>query len=160
LVVYGDMHFLHRPEGPFPTMVSLLESAAAIKVFTIWTHVAGGDLRTLQSDAASWPVPSLAHVPGTVLGQADFTFYYPFELAPPPRNGEPAPVVRSPRMEDEFDAVLYLGPRSAMTRTRLSPALCADAAYIEMRIARMAFAPQSQSQIRQLKEYCADATRK
>ena len=41
------------------------------------------------------------------------------------------------RMDEQFDAILYLGPPSPMTRSRLSRATCADTAYIATRIARM-----------------------
>jgi hypothetical protein len=160
LVIYGGMHLPHRPEiyGPFPSMVSVLESAATTRVFTIWTHTIGMDLQALQVDVASWRVPSLAIIGGTVLGSADFAFYYPFDLAPPPRSGEPAR--RAAHMEEEFDAVLYLGPISAITRARLSPTLCADVAYMETRLARMALVRGSQGQINQLKAYCTAQTQK
>jgi len=36
-------------------------------------------------------------------------------------------------MEQQVDAVLYLGPRSSVTAARMAPAVCADADYIEMR---------------------------
>jgi len=55
---------------------------------------------------------------------------------PPPKKGEPAR--RAARMDEEFDAVLYLGPVSAITLAPLSPTRCADVAFMEMRLARMA----------------------
>jgi hypothetical protein len=57
------------------------------------------------------------------------------------------------RMEEQFDAILYLGPPSAITISPLSPALCADAEYMKMRLARIAMAgPQVEAD--QLKKYC------
>lgn len=56
--------------------------------------------------------------------------------------------------ESGHDAVLYLGPRSEFTRSRLSPALCADAAYIRTRLERIAEAGPEEEADR-LKEYCA-----
>jgi hypothetical protein len=44
------------------------------------------------------------------------------------------------RMEDQFDALLFLGPRESWSNAMVSPALCADAAYLAMRSARMALA--------------------
>jgi hypothetical protein len=160
LVIYGGMHLPHRPEifGPFPSMVSLLESAAKTRAFTIWTHTVGKDLEGLQRDVASWRVPSLAITGGTVLGSADFAFYYPFDLAPPPRSGEPPR--RAARMEEEFDAVLYLGPISAITLAPMSPARCADVAFMDMRLARMALVPGSEGRITGLKAYCTAQTTK
>jgi hypothetical protein len=160
LVIYGGMHLPRRPEifGPFPSMVSLLESTAQTRVFTIWTHTLGKDLQTLQGDVASWRVPSLAVTTGTLLGSADFAFYYPFDLAPPPQSGEPAR--RVPRMEEEFDAVLYLGPVSTITLAPLSPTRCADVAFMEMRLARMALVPGSEGRVNGLKAYCTAQTQK
>jgi hypothetical protein len=160
LVIYGGMHLPRRPDifGPFPSMVSLLEGAAKTRVFTIWTHTLGKDLQALQEDVASWRVPSLAVTADTVLGSADFAFYYPFDLAPPPRGGEPPR--RAARMDEEFDAVLYLGPVSAITLAPLSPTRCADVAFMDMRLARMALVPGSEGRINGLKAYCAAQTQK
>ena len=46
-------------------------------------------------------------------------------------------LTRGTVLENQVDAILYLGPPSAMTYSRLSPALCSDAAYREMRTRRM-----------------------
>ena len=57
------------------------------------------------------------------------------------RDGVVVPIphdeFRSLKMEDRFDAVLYLGPRSAITvaPVRPAPALCADPAFLEKRLA-------------------------
>ena len=102
---------------------------------------------------------------GRVLGAADFTAYCPFDtprLAI--RDGTPAPVPRdqwrSLRMEDQVDAVLYLGPRSSMTAAPLSPALCADADYLEMRVRHMTVAGLPQSQVDRLKQDCVSVAPK
>jgi hypothetical protein len=59
------------------------------------------------------------------------------------------------RMEDQFDAVLYLGPQSALTNARLSPALCADSGYVEMRMQRMALAGVPRTEGERFKQTCA-----
>jgi hypothetical protein len=41
-------------------------------------------------------------------------------------------------MEEQFDAVLYLGPVSSITMSQLPAALCGDAEYTKMRLRRMA----------------------
>lgn len=47
-------------------------------------------------------------------------------------------------MEDEFDALLYLGEPGALTMSKLSPALCADQTYVKMRLLRLALSvPQA-----------------
>ena len=42
------------------------------------------------------------------------------------------------RMEEQYDAVLYLGPVSSITFSEWPAALCTDAEYTKMRLARMA----------------------
>jgi hypothetical protein len=41
----------------------------------------------------------------------------------------------SRHMEDQADALLYLGPPSAMTSSHLRDALCSDESYVQMRVA-------------------------
>jgi hypothetical protein len=119
LVIYGGTHLL-RPGG----LVGLLENEGAERIYTIWTHISG-ELAMLQADAASWRVPSLVPLPGTALGAAPFLSYFP---APPGRGSEP--------MQDRFDALLYIGDPKSLTTSHVTPALCADDAYIRMRIRR------------------------
>ena len=40
-------------------------------------------------------------------------------------------------MQEQFDAVLYLGPKSEITYAELPKSLCADPEYVEMRAARL-----------------------
>jgi hypothetical protein len=163
LLTYGQMHFQRKnlvanyeSEGPAATIVSRLESRTATKVFTIWTSA---DLAKLQPDVAKWPVPSVAVIRGTVLGAADFTFYYPSEdmgrIAI--RDGKPdfsKPIPRDQwhklRAEDQFDAVLYPGPEPPAD-VLPSPERCADRADIKEHLRRMAVAgpPQLADQLRQ-----------
>jgi hypothetical protein len=161
LITYGQMHFQRKnivanyeSEGPAETIVSRLESKWGTKVFTIFT----ADVASLQPDAASWPVPSLAIVRGTVLGAADFTSYYPSEAMGrfAIRDGTPdfaAPIPRDQwrtlRAEDQFDAVLYsgAGPSPAVD---LDPARCADNADIQEHMRRAAAAGLPANRLKQL----------
>jgi hypothetical protein len=66
-------------------------------------------------------------------------------------------------MENQVDALLYMGPSSVMSKSQMSPTLCADAAYMSMRVRRMTlvFPPARggrQSPLDQLKQYCASVT--
>jgi hypothetical protein len=89
----------------------------------------------MQPEAHSWPMPSLATIRGTALGAKSLATF--FQLPP-------APGWNTLRMEDEFDALLYLGDPGSLTMSRLSPALCADRAYVKMRLARLALSvPQA-----------------
>ena len=140
------------------TLVQQLERGGGVRAFVVWPTV-GVDLPALQRDAASWPAPSLATVRGTVLGAADFTAFSP---ASPPRatirDGRIVPIPRdewrSLPAEEQFDAVLYLGPPSGMTRSLLSPSLCRDAAYMETRRERLSLLGM-QRDLEQLRSYCA-----
>jgi hypothetical protein len=62
-------------------------------------------------------------------------------------------------MEDQFDAILYLGPPSIFTKSQLSRALCADRGYMEMRLWRLSLAPPPPGApfvpADRLKQYCA-----
>lgn len=97
---------------------------------------------------------------GTTLGAADFTFYWPYVstrvvVRGGTRTRIPRDQWRVRTMEDQFDAILYLGPSSSITIAQLPRALCADTAYMEMRLRRMALMPGGQGQIDTLKSYCA-----
>lgn len=138
LLIYGDGHLVRAHPG---TIVNLVESAGASPVFTIMT-APPVDLTTIQPDVAFWPAPSLAMFRGTVMGIKELGSYFgPF----------------AQRTDDQFDALLYLGPSSAVTTSALSPALCADTGYIEMRMRRFALASGQvgQSGANRLKQYCA-----
>ena len=77
------------------------------------------------------------------------------------RDGNMAPVPREQwrtlPMEDQFDALLYLGPPSATTFARPSAALCGDSAYLAKRVARLALLDLPPIVVDQLKRAC-DAT--
>lgn len=150
LIIYGDMHLQRKNlvsnyealnEISVQTIVEQL-SKSATPVFTIWTNTYA-DLATRQADVASWRVPSLALVRGTLLGATDFAFYYPFTTMGRMtfRDGQFAPIPRDQwrtfPMEDQFDAVLYLGPPSAITHSRLRPTFCSDAEYLKMLMGRL-----------------------
>jgi hypothetical protein len=108
LVIYGDGHLFRAGQS----LVSELERHAGINVFTIATPMSTmfEDLIALQPNATSWPIPSLATVRGTVLDAKQLTYR---------------------------DAVLYLGPPTAITFSRLPASLCSDARYLEMRLERV-----------------------
>ena len=57
-------------------------------------------------------------------------------------------------MEEQFDAVLYLGPPSGMTTSWPAAALCLDQAYMDMRRARLSLL-EMQPVLDQLQRRCA-----
>jgi hypothetical protein len=142
LIVYGDGHVFRVPVDH--TIVSLLEGGTATRVFTVGTPLStpkSADLKTLQADVASWRIPSLAMVRGTVIGATTLDFFY-------------GPWPRSVTLEDQIDALLYLGPPSAITMAPPLPPRCADPAFTE-RLRRMSLTPIFQGQVDRLKRACA-----
>jgi hypothetical protein len=152
LVIYGNMHLLRR--GSTLLVPRLLKTCETC-VFNIWTHTSGSDLRMLQPDIATWQAPAFALTRNTILGAAPLEFYRP--------TGD-----NGPRMDEQFDAILYLGPVSSITiwRGEVSPSLCTDAEYMKMRLSRMALIdppglalpPGIQSPADRLRNYCTTVT--
>jgi len=155
LVIYGQGHLQRRQiasnyDMSFwqeQTVVSLLGRDPAVRVFTVWSLFGRGP--DAAAVVASWPVPSLAVTRGTTLGGMDFATYNAglgngtrFAV----RNDQIVPLPRDAwqtmRMEDEFDAVLYLGPPSTLTNAPVSAALCQDRQFANSRLERLTrFAP-------------------
>ena len=104
LLTYGSGHFVRQTASL--SLVALLERGAGVKVFNVWTNVTS--LRPIQNDVDSWPVPSLALVRDTALGLSNFAAYFPSTafIIPP---------AWQVLMQDQFDAVLYVGPIATWT---------------------------------------------
>jgi len=149
LVIYGQGHLQRRQilsnydmsSWQAQTVVSLLERDRSARVFTIWTWL---DRRIQLLEARSWSAPSLVAVKGTGLGARDFASYA--EMAGPQRfnvrDGQLVPITRDQwqtlRMDEQFDAVLYLGDPSEMTFQAPPEGLCREPAYVTERIRRLA----------------------
>jgi hypothetical protein len=120
LALYGAGHFFRKVISE--SMVTLLEEAK-IKPFTIWTNAAA-EMATMQPDVSKWPVPSLARLRGTILGGVNLTeFFGP--------GGQDIPEQWRAPLEDQFDAVLYVGPLSTITLGRPQPWRCSEPAMPE-----------------------------
>jgi hypothetical protein len=127
LVIYGDGHLQAKTERPALSMAAFLEAAGA-RVLTITSTFA--DLSAYQGDITSWRIPSYVPLRGTRIGAAPYERFF----GPPPA----APFFRDhPRIEDHFDAVIYLGPESSMTMGAIPYPRCAEPSYVEMRVSRM-----------------------
>jgi hypothetical protein len=160
LVVYGGMHLVRKrtpyqpPKDPAlaPVVAALLSrmqngsivaqlDQSAARVFVVATST-DFDISTVQADVATWRRPSLALIRGTPLGLASSLAYFP----------RSAPVIRGrggledtlqpdltavPPMQEVVDAILYLGPPSTITHSRLSRELCSDPSYLKMRLERL-----------------------
>jgi hypothetical protein len=162
LVAYGQGHLQRRQivsnydmsTWQAQTIVSLLERDAGVRVFNIWTLLDRN--AQLPEGVASWRVPSLAIMQGTTLGAADFGTYSrglgdgirfvvraepgaaaAYQLVPLPREEW-----KTMRMEDQFNALLYLGPPSSTTDAPMPAGLCQDTQFVKTHIERLAlFAP-------------------
>jgi hypothetical protein len=165
LLIYGQMHFQRRNvmsnyDMSFPaaeTLVSLLERNAPESVFTIWPVA---DLERLQPGIDSWPIPSIAPIAGTVLGATDFAAYRPpNEPRMTMENGRFVPVLRDRwkalRADEQFDAVMYEGPRSAIQFAKPGASLCADPRHVQARLERIALAGLPPAEAERLKSACA-----
>ena len=166
LVIYGQGHLQRRQivsnydmsTWQAQTIISLLAGDSALRIFTAWTLM---DRNAPSPEGvASWSVPSLALMRGTTLGASDFANFNRglgdgtrFSV----RNGQLVPLPRSEwqsmRMEEQFDALLYLGPPSAMTNATIPAAVCRDAEFISRRLQRLErFAPPVE--VENLKKAC------
>ncbi|MEO5741606.1 MAG: hypothetical protein ABIS29_13530 [Vicinamibacterales bacterium] len=168
LVLYGHLHFQRKnifsnfamDYWQAQTLVNLIETATPTKVFTIWQL----DLEKAPVDATKWPVPSLVTIRGTELGRTDVAVF----RTPPGRftiqGGKMIPVPkdqwRSLQAEEQFDAILYLGPASTMKNRQsheIPPALCAEPGYLTRQLQRMALSAPP-PEIERLKQYCANVS--
>ena len=152
LVVYGQGHLQRRQVASnydmstwqAQTVVSLLERDTGTRVFNIWTWL---DREVALPDVSSWPVPSLAVLKDTTLGERDFGTYargllggnrfavQDGRLVPLPRDQW-----RMMRMDDQFDALLYLGSPSTMTFVGMPASLCRDQEFVRERLRRFTLA--------------------
>jgi len=162
LLIYGDGHLARRDIlqnfAPSPFLVPQLEHAG-ITVFSIWTET-NIDISRVDGAVRDFPKPSLIVLRDTVLGGMDAAALGPeTPRFAPTGNGPnfskpvPKPEWRTLPMEEQFDAVLYLGRSSEMTMAQLPKAFCQDTEYMNMRIQRMTWAGM-QNQIERLQRYC------
>lgn len=171
LLIYGDTHLeRHRIDfdyaSPAPpdrgTIVQDLEAGApSISVFSITTNTAT-DLTTLAPEIRTWATPSFVATRGSVLGSTDYAFYNVNSSERfAPRDGSFVPVPRDQwkllRMEEQFDAILYLGSPSDITFSELTPELCRDPDYVSMRVNRFGIVGMPPAVAERFKSDCAAA---
>jgi hypothetical protein len=167
LVIFGGRHLQRRnisanyePLDGAETVISLVHAAGTARIFTIWTAT-NPEPQSLQADLSNWPVPSLALLRGTRLGLMDFAAFMPPEESRfAVVDGKPTPLPRDQfrvmPMQEQFDALLYLGPLSTITMAKLPASLCADAAYRQMRRGRLLLVNQK-AQADQLDRECGSS---
>ena len=154
LLLYADGHFFRKGEETVPDwmvvkrkpeepLVSQLEKTHPGMIFNIGAPT-NADLTRFQPEAANWHAPSIAILKGTTLGAAPFGTVY----------GLNGPEFHDVRMQDQFDALLYLGPPSSIAFSELSRSRCTDERYMKMRLVRMALLPWGQYEINGLNAFC------
>jgi hypothetical protein len=150
LVVYGQGHLQRRQivanydmsTWQAQTVVSLLERDHSARIFNIWTLLDRS--MELPEEVMSWRVPSLAALRRTALGARDFGLYSRglgdgsrFSVQKGQLVAVPREEWKMMRMEDQFDALLYLGPNASMTTSTIPAALCADTDFVRRRLERL-----------------------
>jgi hypothetical protein len=159
LLVYADGHLLRKGEETVPEwmmvkrrpeepLVSQLEKTHRGTIFSIGAPT-DKDLAKYEPDVVNWRIPTIAILKGTTLGAAPFGPIY--ELT--------GPEFELVRLEDQFDALLYLGPPSSITLSKLDKAKCADEKYMKMRIERMGMVPWGKFEIEGLRQMCGEAAK-
>ena len=169
LIVYGQLHFQRKnimsnfdmDDWRAQTLVSLIERSSPARVFTVWQF--GDELAKIQPDVTGWPVPSMALLRGTRLGAADVSALMPSRGRMAVRNGALVPVAetewRSLRVDEQIDAALYLGPRSAMTQSSPSAEACVEPGYLEERLRRIALTGIPAAEADRAKAVCSSVIR-
>jgi hypothetical protein len=151
LIVYGHLHFQRRQiqsnfdmsDWRMQTIVSLIERSSPQRVFTIWRL--GGELTDLVPESATFAGPTLLPTRNTSVGAADVARLSPawtkagrFAV----RNGQLAPVPpaewQSLAIEEQLDAVLYLGPLASARQASVPPRACAEPGFLQERLRRIA----------------------
>jgi hypothetical protein len=149
LVVYGQLHLQRRQivsnydmsTWQAQTIVSLLERDSRARIFNVWTVVDRS--MAPPGELASWPAPRLAVLQGTTLGAMDFgTFSQGLggRVSVTDQGFVPIPKQdwKPMRMEDQFNALLYLGPPSSMTYATIPVEHCRDKEFVARRLQRLA----------------------
>lgn len=136
LILYGAWHTTHQSHisrdglSRIAPLLALVEASTGAKAFSIdlSTNVLEG-LDLIDRVALTWPAPSLVMLKGTTLGAHI-------------RQGELYP------LEKQYDAMIYLGPRAAMTQSKLALDLVTDPNYLQLRMERAALPSVCATQVR------------
>jgi hypothetical protein len=167
LLVYGTGHLQRRnvlsnfemDDWRAETIVSLVERAGPTRVFT----VAQANPAAIASEVTAWRAPSLAPLRGTTLGSVDAARYFGPPRRFAVRDGKLVPLPkeewRALPAEDQFDALLYLGPSPAAASPEpLSRKLCTEPGYVAMRLKRIALVELPPDETARVKQLCPGAS--
>jgi hypothetical protein len=148
LLIYGDGHYQAHDQRPPRSLGAFLDAGGATPFFIT---SAFQDLTPAQPDITAWPTPRLALLRGTGIGALSYEVF--FGPKPPGAYWE-----GHARIEDHFDAILFLGPPASLSFSPLSYPRCAEPSYVQMRVRRMTIAaampPAAASVAARLKQDC------
>ena len=148
LLIYGDGHYQAHDERPPRSLGGLVEANGTRPFFIT---AAFHDLTQAQPDVSTWPAPRLALLRGTAIGALPYESFFGSK---PPGTYWAAHA----RIEDHYDAILYLGPPASLSLAPLTYPRCAEPSYVEMRVRRMTIAaakpPAAGSIAARLKQDC------
>jgi hypothetical protein len=165
LIVYGHLHFQRRQmssnffmdDWRAQTIVSLIERAGPTRVFTVWTLA--DELTGAFPEARSWPRPAFAAVAGTALGGLDIARLFPNRPRMQFVDGAMKPVERSAwaplPIEQQLDAVIYLGTSADDRRIQPSNAPCSRRGFLEERLRRIALTGIPRFEAETIQKLCA-----
>ena len=160
VLLYGWGHLQRRKptrQADTHSVVGYLEAGSDVRIFTIWPDhgILSPGIVAQQPAVGTWESPSLTLLRGTVAGATPWRF-----VAPIPASKQANDALAEVTLGEQFDAVLYLGPRAAQTTSVLAPVRCRDTEYLRMRLERMALLrgrlpPRTGSRADGLRDYCA-----
>ena len=121
LLIAGNTHFrrtrLPLPQDVQPGLITLVEGTRTGLIHIIHPYV-GFTLPqpAIEAEIRSWPPNSIASVAGTIIGDLDLEVLYgPPQPSRPGQPRRPDPY-NIGRVEDQFDALLFLTSRVALIR--------------------------------------------
>ena len=165
LVMFGQMHLQRKnvlanydmDSWQAQTLVSAVERATGDRIFNIW----GVSHSHLAPEMKSWTKPGLALLRGTTIGARDFEQFHDtaarFKVVGEQFEPIPQERWRTLQADQQFEAVLYLGPPQATARRRPPPAVCSDKAYMQMRMRRLDLTKAPPPVVEQLRRSCSGA---
>lgn len=141
LLIIGGMHILKESHKSVERwdVTERIEDRYPGSTFVVWVHAGllgvvedkydnqdTGTVSTqsIEKHLASWPIPSIATVKNTWLGELQLSLFLPMALDP---HGQPTSSV----LADGIDAYLYVGPKDSLTVSRVSSSVLQDRAYLD-----------------------------
>jgi hypothetical protein len=165
LIVYGHLHFQRRQmmsnffmdDWRTQTIVSLIERAGPTRVFTVWSLA--DELTGAFPDAASWPKPAFAAVRGTALGSIDIARLFPKRPRMQIVDGAMKPLAADAwaplPIEQQLDAVIYLGTSAEDVRLQPSNAVCSRPGFLKERLRRITLVGIPRFELEAIEKLCA-----